>query len=237
MTITISILYDNNPYDNRMRNRWGFAALIDNRVTKLLFDAGLDGNTLLNNMRIMGIKPTYIQGIALSHEHPDHIGGLHALLVAKRTPVLYIPPSFRDIYKHKLNLVTTVVEVVPGQLLSKNIFTTGGIEGSIVEQCLVVKTKRGIILVTGCAYTGIVKIVEDVKSRFGDPIRMVLGGFHLRHKSVGSITAIIDAFRRLGVEKVAPCHCTGDRAIKMFANEYGGGLIRTGVGKVFHVGE
>jgi len=237
MTITISILYDNNPYDNRMKHRWGFSALIDNRVTKLLFDTGLDGRTLLNNMNMLGIEPTHIPSIALSHEHPYHIGGLHALLVAKKTPILFIPPSFRDRYKRKLNLVTTVVEVVPGQSLSKDAFTTGEIDHSIAEQSLVVKTNLGIVIVTGCARTGIVKIVEDVKSRFGGPVRMVLGGFHLGRDHVGSITSIVDAFRRLGIEKVAPCHCTGDRAIKLFENEYGENFIRIGVGKVVHVGD
>lgn len=48
--------------------------------------------------------------------------------------------------------------------------------------------------------------------------------------------AVLDEFRRLGVERVAPCHCTGGSAIEMFATEYGEGFIRAGVGLVISVG-
>jgi 7,8-dihydropterin-6-yl-methyl-4-(beta-D-ribofuranosyl)aminobenzene 5'-phosphate synthase len=61
----------------------------------------------------------------------------------------------------------------------------------------------------------------------------VLGGFHPGSKSRAEISAIVADFRRLGVEQVAPCHCTGATASDMFAAEYGEGFIRTGVGKVF----
>ena len=106
-----------------------------------------------------------------------------------------------------------------------------------VEQSLDAKTNQGIVVVTGCARTGLVKIFEDVKSPFGGPTRMVLGGFHLGHDHVGSITSIADAFRRLGIEKVAPCHCIGDRGKKLFTNENSENFIRIGVGKVIHVGD
>ncbi len=46
------------------------------------------------------------------------------------------------------------------------------------------------------------------------------------------IAAILAEFRQLGVKQVAPCHCTGDRAIDMFAAEYGDDAIKAGVGRV-----
>ncbi len=41
--------------------------------------------------------------------------------------------------------------------------------------------------------------------------------------------------RLLGVQKVAPCHCTGNRAIEMLAAEYGEDFIKTGVGMVLDI--
>jgi 7,8-dihydropterin-6-yl-methyl-4-(beta-D-ribofuranosyl)aminobenzene 5'-phosphate synthase len=49
------------------------------------------------------------------------------------------------------------------------------------------------------------------------------------------IKGILSEFRRLGVRKVAPCHCTGEQAIKMFRQEYGEDFIQAGVGKVIRV--
>jgi hypothetical protein len=35
-----------------------------------------------------------------------------------------------------------------------------------------------------------------------------------------------------GLQKVAPCHCTGERVIAMFADEFCQAFIHAGVGKV-----
>ena len=62
-----------------------------------------------------------------------------------------------------------------------------------------------------------------------------MGGFHLGRASKGKIEGIIEDFRELGVQKVAPCHCTGDRAVGMFAAEYGEDFIKAGVGRVLDI--
>jgi 7,8-dihydropterin-6-yl-methyl-4-(beta-D-ribofuranosyl)aminobenzene 5'-phosphate synthase len=85
---------------------------------------------------------------------------------------------------------------------------------------------------TGCAHPGIVQIVERAQELFGGPIHLVMGGFHLGNKSVAQIDAIVAAFRSLGVERVAPSHCTGDLAIEKFRQEYGEDFIQAGVGRV-----
>jgi hypothetical protein len=37
------------------------------------------------------------------------------------------------------------------------------------------------------------------------------------------------------VQRVAPCHCTGQRAMNMFASAFGENYIRNGVGRVITV--
>ena len=64
----------------------------------------------------------------------------------------------------------------------------------------------------------------------------MLGGFHLGGASKRQIKHIIADFRDLDVQKVAPCHCTGDRAMEIFAEEYGENFIRVGVGRVITIG-
>jgi 7,8-dihydropterin-6-yl-methyl-4-(beta-D-ribofuranosyl)aminobenzene 5'-phosphate synthase len=235
--LKITIVSDNNPFGPRLKTAWGFSALVEYRGQTLLFDTGGDGRILLENMRVLGIDPTRIQSIVLSHAHGDHTGGLSALLNGSVRPSVYLLPSFADAYKKQVMQLANVSEVNPGQILGDGILTTGEIGGNIPEQALLVRTQNGLVVITGCAHPGIVRILERAVELTNDPVYMVLGGFHLGDKGKAEISAILADFKRLGVQKVAPCHCTGERAIAMFAAEYGEAFIKAGAGTVINVME
>ena len=96
----------------------------------------------------------------------------------------------------------------------------------------------GLVVLTGCAHAGILNTVHYAREISGvDRVWAILGGFHLGGKSRKEIEGILSEFRRLGVRKVAPCHCTGEQAIRMFHQEYGEDFIQAGVGKVIRVPE
>ena len=232
----VTIVYDNNPFDPRLKTAWGFSALVEYRGQTLLFDTGGDGRILLENMQTLGIDPARIQSIVLSHAHGDHTGGLIALLDDDRKPAVYLLPSFADAYKQQVRQLTQVSEVTPGQVIADDTSTTGEIGGNIPEQALLIRTEKGLVIVTGCAHPGIVQIVERAIELTGDPVDLALGGFHLGSKDKGEISAIITDFRRMGVQKVAPCHCSGERAIAMFAAEYGEAFIQAGAGALISIG-
>ena len=234
--LKITIVYDNNPFDARLKTAWGFSALVEYHGQTLLFDTGGEGHILLENMRVLEIEPARIQSIVLSHAHSDHTGGLSALLGGGNQPSVYLLPSFADTYKHRLGLVTQVNEVTPGQVIADGILTTGEFGGDIPEQALLVRTENGLVVITGCAHPGIVRIIEKAIELTNDPVYLVLGGFHLGSKSETEISAILADFRRLGVQKVAPCHCSGEHAIAMFAAEYGQAFVQAGVGTVITLG-
>jgi 7,8-dihydropterin-6-yl-methyl-4-(beta-D-ribofuranosyl)aminobenzene 5'-phosphate synthase len=61
---------------------------------------------------------------------------------------------------------------------------------------------------------------------------MVVGGFHLLHLSDDEVRKVIAELKELGVDRVAPTHCTGERAIEIFRQEYGDGFTRGGTGRV-----
>ena len=230
--LIITVVYDNNAYDPRLKTEWGFAALVEYRGHTILFDTGGDGSTLLNNMNLMEIDPTRIESVILSHAHGDHVGGLDGLIAQGTHLTLYLIPSFSEDFKRRAAELVTVIEVVPGQTITAEMFTTGEMSRGVPEQALVIKTNQGLVVVTGCAHPGVVQVVEQAMNLFGGKVHLVLGGYHLRSKSTGELEAIMAEFRRLGVKKVAPCHCTGDQAIQMFSDEYGNDFIQAGVGRV-----
>ena len=227
----ITVVYDNNPYDQRLAPAWGFSALVEYRDHILLFDTGGDGRILMENIRILGVDPTRIDIVVLSHAHEDHTGGLTALLDFGAKPAIYLLPSFLVSFKRQIEQFTQVIEVSPGQSLAEGFWTTGEMRRTIPEQALVIRTEQGLVVIMGCAHPGIVAIVKQAQDMFAKPVRLVLGGCHLRSKSEAESAAILKDFRRLEVEMVAPCHCTGEYAIKLFAAEYGKDFIKVGVGK------
>ena len=107
-SLTITIVYDNNSYDQRLSSAWGFSALVEYHDYTLLFDTGGDGQILMENMRILGIDPTQIDSVVLSHAHEDHTGGLTALLDSGAKPVVYLLPSFPVSFKRQIEQFTQV---------------------------------------------------------------------------------------------------------------------------------
>jgi 7,8-dihydropterin-6-yl-methyl-4-(beta-D-ribofuranosyl)aminobenzene 5'-phosphate synthase len=64
---------------------------------------------------------------------------------------------------------------------------------------LTIRTQRGLVVLTGCAHPGIVRILERVRRPHEENILFVIGGFHLEWVTKWKVEAIIAAFRRHGV--------------------------------------
>jgi 7,8-dihydropterin-6-yl-methyl-4-(beta-D-ribofuranosyl)aminobenzene 5'-phosphate synthase len=235
-TLNLTIVYDNNAYDPHLRTAWGFSCLIEYQEQVVLFDTGGDSLTLLANMATLGIDPVQIEAVVLSHIHGDHTGGLSGLLpMADDDLPVFVPQSFPARFKDAVRARAQLVEVDGPREIGEGMYTTGEMGAGIIEQSLMVETDEGLVVITGCAHPGIVDIVRQARTLSDDEVYLVLGGFHLGGKSRKQIEGILSEFRRLGVRKVAPCHCTGEQAIRMFRQEYGEDFIQAGVGKVVRV--
>jgi len=199
----------------------------------ILFDTGGDGEILLYNMRVLNKDPKTIDMIVLSHIHGDHTGGLWSLLRESSTLKVYIPESFPQEFEQRVKKYGGEVVRVDASLeIDRGIYSTGEMDHGIKEQSLIINTSKGIILITGCAHPGIVNILEKAKTIARKDIYMAIGGWHLSSAEGREIRGIIEAFLRMGIQRVAPCHCTGDRALAMFKLEYGENFIKAGAGSI-----
>jgi len=230
--LTIKIVHDNYPYADSMKTAWGFSALVAGPEKTILFDTGSDATLLLENMAKLQIDPVAIDIVILSHIHGDHTGGLTGLLKANTRVEVYLPRSFpakiKDIVR---GYGATLVEAVAPQEICPNVYTTGVLGRLVKEQALIVRTQRGLIVLTGCAHPGVVRIAEEVKSLHPENILLVMGGFHLEWATAGRVERIIAAFKEHGVRYVAPTHCSGEKARHLFQRQYGENCIDAGVGK------
>ncbi len=232
-TATITIVYDNNPYDDRLELAWGFSCLVRLPGKVVLFDTGGDSRTLLHNMAELQIDPDEVDIVVLSHIHGDHVGGLFGFLRQNSHVTVYLPMSFPQSFKDEVkSLGANVEEIGEARELFPGVYTTGELGNGTREQSLVVTTSKGLGIITGCAHPGVVNIIRRAKEIAGnDKVYLVIGGFHLSGASSTQIESIINSFVELAVEKVAPCHCSGNETRRLFKQRYGEGYIESGVGK------
>jgi 7,8-dihydropterin-6-yl-methyl-4-(beta-D-ribofuranosyl)aminobenzene 5'-phosphate synthase len=229
----IIIVYDNNPFDSRLKTAWGFSCLVRLPERTILFDTGGDSSILLYNMHQLQIEPKEVEAVVLSHIHGDHVGGLGDFLEQNNSVTVYLPRSFPQTFKDDVTyLGAKVEEIYEAKELMPGIYSTGELGDGIKEQSLIITTSKGLVIITGCAHPGVVNIIRKAKEVVPDSnVYLVVGGFHLSGASAAELESIIDSFRQLGVEKVGPCHCSGDQARRLFEQRYSEGYIEGGVGK------
>lgn len=235
--VKLTVVYDNNRLRPGMETDWGFGCVVQAGNQRLLFDTGGDGELLLRNMKRMQIAPDSIDAVMISHVHQDHLGGLEKFLQMYSDLPVYIPELFPE---HVSRLIiasgATPVRVAGPIDILPQVMSLGVISNGIDEQVAAIRTAEGWILLTGCAHPGIVNILsQGLDLLQTDQIYLTLGGFHLRNLSESRIRKIAEDMQQLGLQRIAPCHCSGLTARKVFREKYGKDFIKLGVGGVINI--
>ena len=81
---------------------------------------------------------------------------------------------------------------------------------------------RGITVLSACSHAGVVNAALSAQATLGEPIDLLLGGYHLSGKAMEArIEATVrDLRERIRPRIVAPGHCTGWRAKAALAHEF-----------------
>ncbi len=234
--LRLYVVFNNVPYKAGLETSWGFSCLIEGLDKTVLFDTGGNGDILLSNMQRLGLDAEAVEAVALSHIHGDHTGGLGAFLARNPDVTVYMPESFPALFQQEVKHLGAATETVSGpQQLMDSVYSTGEMGWAVKEQALIVDTRQGLIVITGCAHPNVADMAERAQSYLGKNIYLLMGGFHLGGSSDAEIRAIIARLKALGVTKVAPSHCTGDNAIRMFRDEWADDFIEGGLGAVIEV--
>jgi len=246
--LTITILYDNYRFKEGLLSGWGFSCLVEGTEKTILFD--IASNAVITNLGRLGIDLQVVDLVAFSHIHYDHTDGAIGFWKQNSNVTVYIPESWPEVVRNVIrmsvaNCIETrePVEICNGVYLTDDLLSTlGGGAGTVFgvfgsisetrEQALAIKTAKGLVILTGCAHPGVVKIVKRAKEiTHEESVYLLIGGLHLLDKGEQQIKDIISELRSENVKKVSPTHCTGDSAIALFKKEYGNDFISAGVGK------
>jgi 7,8-dihydropterin-6-yl-methyl-4-(beta-D-ribofuranosyl)aminobenzene 5'-phosphate synthase len=88
------------------------------------------------------------------------------------------------------------------------------------DYSLAIKTKKGLVIILGCAHSGIVNIINHFVEKTGvDKIYAVLGGTHLGFASEEQLEETLKVLKEYEIEKLGASHCTGlSAAARLFGN-------------------
>lgn len=215
----ITILYDNHAGEG-LRPGWGFSAFIRTEGAVVVFDTGADKLVLEHNARALDCNLEIATALVLSHEHCDHMGAISSVI--HKGLHLYVPAALgrRFAGARRQGMEMTAVrhptEIVPGV---RSIGELG--RRRTPEQGLLIDGAEGPIFLTGCAHPGIVAMAKRATELAGQPLDLVLGGFHLLRKKDDEVRHAAEALAKLGIARIAPCHCTGDEAISVIRDVFG----------------
>jgi len=235
----------------------GLSFLVETDQKRFLFDTGASGLFIQSAARL-GIDMEQVDRIILSHGHWDHGNGLmhlkdkslicHPGCFVKRYRKSgddYLGLSLsREEAEERFNLETfrrpvhlsahlwylgEIPRINDFEAQSTPYILEDGSEDFILDDTgLAAITDRGLVVISGCAHSGICNMIEHARRVTGTlKIAAVIGGFHLQaddHRT----RRTVEYLRQLGVPKVFPSHCTRDPALGLFRKEFGGREVLTG---------
>ena len=81
----------------------------------MLVDAGISCRRICTGLKELGVEPTELAGVLITHEHSDHISGLTTLTKQLRLPVYASPGTGRQLCYRIAFLEELLRPVVPGE--------------------------------------------------------------------------------------------------------------------------
>jgi 7,8-dihydropterin-6-yl-methyl-4-(beta-D-ribofuranosyl)aminobenzene 5'-phosphate synthase len=232
LSITLKVVFDNRTARPGLQTGGGFACAVEGGRKLLLFDTGADAIVLFSNMRRMGLEPADVGTVVISHSHYDHAGGLLSLPMEAPDVEVYLPP---DDYpagsrRHLESCGARPADGSNGQEIAPGAFLIHTTANGMKEQSLVLKTQQNTVLLTGCAHPGIVEVAENTLKTLGVSSLVAVGGFHLRGDDALRFAEIGAKLKEMGVEGVAPAHCTEDTARDTLRSIFGQKYLDIGLG-------
>jgi 7,8-dihydropterin-6-yl-methyl-4-(beta-D-ribofuranosyl)aminobenzene 5'-phosphate synthase len=229
--VTIRVIYDNFVKTPGLAADWGYAILIDGLEKQVLFDTGAKPDVFGGNAAKMALDLRRVDLLALSHQHTDHTGGTPAFVAQRRDIPVLMPQRFTDAFTAQMEAsgLRPVLAGAPARICP-HLYTSGQFDHAIAEQALVLDTRQGLVVMTGCSHPGIVAMLRTIKTAFGKNVSMVFGGFHLLEKSEQETGAIIADMKALGVQRCGATHCTGEAQIAQFKRAFGANYVELGAG-------
>jgi len=239
-SVRITTIVDNDVWKEGLASSWGLSFFVESssgdEKHSVLMDTSGSFKSFFNNALKLGLDPSVVEAVLISHWHRDHCGALSQVLslLKLQTPV-YLPSEnsfgIREI-RGAGGLPVTChkpIEFINGMM------STGEVLEGLSEHSLLINVKGELVVLTGCSHPGLINILERAQKVSGiERIYAVMGGFHISGINKG--LKMGEFLRKLNVRLVSPCHCTSDDAKQAIAKIMGERYVKNGSGKIVSIG-
>jgi 7,8-dihydropterin-6-yl-methyl-4-(beta-D-ribofuranosyl)aminobenzene 5'-phosphate synthase len=104
------------------------------------------------------------------------------------------------------------------------------------DQSLILDTKKGLVVILGCAHSGMINILDHVIDKTGkEKFYAIMGGTHLDFLTPEQLEESIKSLKKMEIERIGISHCTGMRAAFRFHQEFGDRFFYGCVGSVLEL--
>jgi 7,8-dihydropterin-6-yl-methyl-4-(beta-D-ribofuranosyl)aminobenzene 5'-phosphate synthase len=99
------------------------------------------------------------------------------------------------------------------------------------DQALFFKTRKGVVVILGCAHSGVVNTLNYIRKLTGEMhLHALIGGLHLETASEERIEKTVTALKAFSPDLLGFCHCTGLEAMLRFWTEFPGKCFQAHAG-------
>lgn len=247
--VKITVLNDNRKLNDSFENEHGLSLLIEVDGKTILMDAGqteiyknnakMLGIDLDKVTSIVLSHGDYDHGNGLKYFdkkvdlicHPN----CSCYRKSKRTGKFDGLNQTEEELKQKFNLHKSSTPysvsenvIFLGEITRENDFEVGNLpmtneEGQdyvhLDDSGIVIKTGEGLIVISGCAHSGICNTIEYAKKITGDDrVLSVIGGFHLKEVDERTLKTI-EYMKQNNVKSIYLAHCTSDVVCQEFVKQ------------------
>ena len=249
----LSILVEDTVEDSKFEAEHGLSVYFEKDGKKFLLDLG-QSDMFLRNAKKLNIDLSKADFLVFSHGHYDHTGGLPYFPINDKLRIIAHPDCLFPKYKGKKdigfpeNLDNLLIELKEKPTeLADNVYFLGQITGKrkyslgeyikegvrhkdflLDDSAIAITEKDKLIIIAGCAHSGIVNIVKYARELFKAKEIVIIGGFHMLNHAGDEIKEIIERLKNLDVVKVFPGHCTGEKAIEKLLDSFEGERLYSG---------
>jgi len=96
----------------------------------------------------------------------------------------------------------------------------------IDDLSLILKTKDGLVIITGCCHAGLLNTCAKATKVFNNKIKAMLGGTHMLHYSREDVEHAGNVLENFyGTPELYLNHCTGKKAIEQLRKRFGSEIV------------
>ena len=258
-SVTVTVLVEGGEHETLMGSREGnlFRVLTglsflvevvhEGKTYNILMDTGTSWKRLKFNAEKMNKDLSKIDCGFITHWHFDHTGALPGLVKSLAPcPPFYTPPreppwalingfvEFRLPRSFQRVTVEEPREIVPG------VYSTGTLTSDfplqrhpVHEQALYIPVDgEGLVMLVGCSHPKPQDLLARALKHSGqERVSLLMGGFHfVRPTSESEKWEIVQAFKALDIDRIAPLHCTGVEGTADLAGAFGNRFLQMGLG-------